>query len=198
MLTLDEIAHHISPILKSPHFRTYEFENDPGISNTISISAAILVIIHCKDATPHMLLTKRSSHVRSHTGEISFPGGTYSSIFDSDLLDTALRETREEVGLYFRAEDILGRLETVHTLTSNFTIVPFITLQTKIPEPKIFTNEVESIVDVPLQETLATCQPDLDHYHISQKEVYKFTHQETVIWGATARVLKQLHNYLKS
>jgi 8-oxo-dGTP pyrophosphatase MutT (NUDIX family) len=198
MLTLDEIAHHISPMLKSPQFRTYEFENDPDISNTISISAAILVIIHCKDATPHMLLTKRSSHIRSHTGEISFPGGTYSSIFDSDLLDTALRETREEVGLYFRAEDILGRLETVHTLTSNFTIVPFITLQTKIPEPKISTNEVESIIDVPLQETLATCQPDLDHYHISQKEVYKFTHQETVIWGATARVLKQLHNYLKS
>jgi 8-oxo-dGTP pyrophosphatase MutT (NUDIX family) len=197
MLTLDEIAHHISPKLKSPHLRIHEFEHDPGISNTISISAAILVIIHCKDATPHMLLTKRSSQVRSHTGEISFPGGTYSSIFDSDLLDTALRETREEVGLYFRDEDILGRLETVHTLTSNFTIVPFITLQNKIPEPKIFTNEVESIIDVPLQETLATCQPDLDHYHISQKEVYKFTHQETVIWGATARILKQLHNYLK-
>jgi 8-oxo-dGTP pyrophosphatase MutT (NUDIX family) len=197
MLTLDEIANHISPMLKSPHFRTYEFEHVPGIGNTISISAAILVIIHCKDATPHTLLTKRSSQVRSHTGEISFPGGTYSNMFDSDLLDTALRETREEVGLYFRAEDILGRLETVHTLTSNFTIVPFITLQTKIPEPKIFTNEVESIIDVPLQETLATCQPDLDHYHISQKEVYKFIHQETVIWGATARILKQLHNYLK-
>lgn len=197
MLTLDEIANHISPILKSPRLRTNEVELDPSISNTVSISAAILVIIHCKDATPHMLLTKRSSHVRSHTGEISFPGGTYSNIFDSDLLDTALRETREEVGLYFRAEDILGRLGTVHTLTSNFTIVPFITLQTKIPEPKIFTSEVESIIDVPLQETLATCQPDLDHYHISQKEVYKFTHRETVIWGATARILKQLHDYLK-
>jgi 8-oxo-dGTP pyrophosphatase MutT (NUDIX family) len=196
MLTLDDIAQLISPILKTPLFRTYQFENDPGIRNTLSISAAILVIIHCKHVTPHMLLTKRSSNLRSHTGEISFPGGRYSSIHDSNLLDTALRETREEVGLYFRAEDILGRLESVHTLTSNFTIVPFITLQTKIPEPKIFTNEVESIIDVPLQETLATCQPDLDHYHISQKEVYKFTHQETVIWGATARVLKQLHDYL--
>jgi 8-oxo-dGTP pyrophosphatase MutT (NUDIX family) len=198
MLTLDDIAHLISPILKNPHFRTYESGNDTNSRDKLSISAAILVIIHCKGGTPHMLLTKRSSHLRSHTGEISFPGGTRSSVYDLNLLDTALRETREEVGLHFRAEDILGRLETVHTLTSNFTIVPFITLQTKIPKPKIFTNEVESIIDVPLQETLATCQPDLDHYHISQKEVYKFTHQETVIWGATARILKQLHNYLTS
>jgi 8-oxo-dGTP pyrophosphatase MutT (NUDIX family) len=196
MLTLDDIAHNINPILKNPQFRTNESGNDASSGDTLSISAAILVIIHCKYATPHMLLTKRSSNLRSHTGEISFPGGRYSSVYDLNLLDTALRETREEVGLYFRAEDILGRLESVHTLTSNFTIVPFITLQTKIPEPKIFTDEVESIIDVPLQETLATCQPDLDHYHISQKDVYKFTHQETVIWGATARVLKQLHNYL--
>jgi 8-oxo-dGTP pyrophosphatase MutT (NUDIX family) len=191
MLTLDEIAHLISPILKNPHFRTYESGNDATSRDKHSISAAILVIIHCKGGTPHMLLTKRSSHLRSHTGEIAFPGGRRSGVYDLNLLDTALRETREE-------EDILGRLETVHTLTSNFTIVPFITIQTKIPKPKIFTNEVESIIDVPLQETLATCQPDLDHYHISQKEVYKFTHQETVIWGATARILKQLHNYLAS
>ena len=198
MLTLDDIAHLISPILKYPHFQTYESGNDATSRDKHSISAAILVIIHCKGGTPHMLLTKRSSHLRSHTGEIAFPGGRRSCVYDLNLLDTALRETREEVGLHFRAEDILGRLETVHTLTSNFTIVPFITIQTKIPKPKIFTNEVESIIDVPLQETLATCQPDLDHYHISQKEVYKFTHQETVIWGATARILKQLHNYLTS
>lgn len=196
MLTLNDIAHLISPLLMNPNLRTYESENDTRSHDTLSRAAAILVIIHCKRGTPHTLLTRRSSHLRFHTGEISFPGGRYSSVNDLNLLDTALRETREEVGLCFSAADILGKLETVHTLTSNFTIVPFITLQTNIPEPKIFTNEVESIIDVPLQDTLATCQPDLDHYHISQKDVYKFTHQGIVIWGATARILKQLHNYL--
>ncbi len=171
MLTLNDIAHLISPLLMNPNLRTYESENDTFNHDTLSRAAAILVIIHCKHGTPHTLLTRRSSHLRFHTGEIS-------------------------LGLCFSAADILGRLETVHTLTSNFTIVPFITLQTNIPEPKIFTNEVESIIDVPLQDTLATCQPDLDHYHISQKDVYKFTYQGIVIWGATARILKQLHNYL--
>jgi hypothetical protein len=73
--------------------------------------------------------------------------------------------------------------------------VPFITIQENIPEPKICANEVDCIVDVPLQETLAAFEPDIEHYQISRKGVYKFTYQGFVIWGATARILKQLHDY---
>ena len=134
--------------------------------------------------------------LKNHTGEISFPGGQYSRAIDPSLLDTALRETIEEVGLYFTAQDILGRLRTVYTLTSNFTIVPFITIQKSIPEPKILANEVDCIVDIPLQKTLATFEPDIEHYHISQKGIYKFTYGEFVIWGATARILKQMYDCL--
>ena len=134
--------------------------------------------------------------LKNHTGEISFPGGQYSRAIDPSLLDTALRETIEEVGLYFTAQDILGRLRTVYTLTSNFTIVPFITIQKSIPEPKILANEVDCIVDTPLQKMLATFEPDIEHYHISQKGTYKFTYGEFVIWGATARILKQIYDCL--
>jgi 8-oxo-dGTP pyrophosphatase MutT (NUDIX family) len=143
-----------------------------------------------------VLLTRRSSKLKYHTGEISFPGGQYCRAIDPSLLDTALRETTEEVGLCFTAEDILGRLRTVYTLTSNFTIVPFITIQKNIPEPKILASEVDCVVDIPLQETLATFEPDVEHYHISQKGVYKFTYGDFVIWGATARILKQLYDCL--
>jgi 8-oxo-dGTP pyrophosphatase MutT (NUDIX family) len=182
--------------LDSHHITLNGKDSSTSINNGLSRTAAVLIIVHSKSGVPHVLLTRRSSMLKNHTGEISFPGGQYSRAIDPSLLDTALRETIEEVGLYFTAQDILGRLRTVHTLTSNFTIVPFITIQKNIPEPKVFTNEVDCVVDIPLQETLATFEPDVEHYHISQKGVYKFRYGEFVIWGATARILKQLYDCL--
>src|SRR6185436_452186 len=62
--------------------------------------AAVLVIIHYHNDNPHLFLTKRSSGLKSHRGEISFPGGRYSTA-DRTLLTTALRETQEEIGITF-------------------------------------------------------------------------------------------------
>jgi 8-oxo-dGTP pyrophosphatase MutT (NUDIX family) len=197
MLTLTDIERRIGPLLLDSHRVTlYAKSSSTSVNDGLSRTAAVLIIVHSKSRTPHVLLTRRSSKLKYHTSEISFPGGQYSCAIDPSLLDTALRETTEEVGLCFTAQDILGRLRTVYTLTSNFTIVPFITIQKNIPEPKILANEVDCIVDVPLQETLATFEPDIEHYHISQKGVYKFTYGEFVIWGATARIFKQLYDCL--
>lgn len=195
-MRLNEIEDRIKSILNIAPLAIFEVENKYSGIEGISRTAAVLIIIHCKHHIPHILLTKRSSSLKSHTGEISFPGGQYSPTEDSNLLDTALRETKEEIGLSFRPENIRGRLKSVHTLTSNFTIVPFVALPKHIPEPKIFTNEVEDIIDIPLQDTLASYQPDIEHYHISQQEVYKFAYQGIIIWGATARILKQLYDHL--
>jgi 8-oxo-dGTP pyrophosphatase MutT (NUDIX family) len=195
MITLKGIERRIGPLLESQSSR-FNLPTDRGTYDNLGRTAAVLIIIHCKNMTPHVLLTKRSSNLKSHTGEISFPGGQYSPAQDLSLLDTALRETKEEIGLSFRPEDILGQLESVYTLTSNYSIIPFITVQRNITTPKIFTNEVECVINVPLEETLATFQPDIEHYHISQQGVFKFTFQGTVIWGATARIFKQLYDYL--
>jgi 8-oxo-dGTP pyrophosphatase MutT (NUDIX family) len=196
MITLKGIERRIGPLLKSQQSSRFNVPTEHRAYDNLGRTAAVLLIIHCKNLTPHVLLTRRSYNLKSHTGEISFPGGQYSSAQDLSLLDTALRETKEEVGLSFRPEEILGQLESVYTLTSNYSIVPFITIQKKIAAPKIFTNEVDCVIDAPLEETLATFQPDIEHYHISQQGVYKFTFQGTVIWGATARILKQLYDHL--
>jgi 8-oxo-dGTP pyrophosphatase MutT (NUDIX family) len=164
-------------------------------SDTLNRTAAVLVIIHLKNQAPHILLTRRSSGLKYHTGEVSFPGGQFSRE-DLSLLNTALRETKEEVGLCFTPSDILGRLQTVYTMTSNFIVVPFVTIQDSISEPTVFAREVESIVDVPLHKTLATFKPDSEHYSLSEEGVYKFTYGNYVIWGATARILKQLYDHL--
>jgi 8-oxo-dGTP pyrophosphatase MutT (NUDIX family) len=161
--------------------------------------AAVLVIIHYNNKHnkegPHILLTKRSSRLRSHSSEISFPGGKHIKD-DRSLDDTAIRETKEELGLYIRPSDIIGRLKIVKTLTSNFIIVPYVTLQDKLPRPIIFADEVEKVLDVPLLEILSTMSSDTDHHHLSIKEVYKFTYGNEVVWGATARILKQLYDCL--
>ena len=157
--------------------------------------AAVLVIIHYhKKEKPHIFLTKRSSNLKSHTGEISFPGGRYVES-DGTLLATALRETEEEVGIAFSIDQIVGCLSAVRTMTSNHFIVPFVTLQDMLPQYRISTTEVEAVIDAPLIETLKSIELDTEHYHLA-KDAFKFTYGNNVIWGATARVLKQMHDIL--
>jgi 8-oxo-dGTP pyrophosphatase MutT (NUDIX family) len=156
--------------------------------------AAVLVIIHYHKDRPHVFLTKRSSSLKSHRGEISFPGGRYVES-DGTLLATALRETAEEVGIAFKIDQIIGCLSAVRTMTSNHFIVPFVTIQEMLPQYRISASEVEAVIDVPLIETLKSIEPDDEHYLLA-KDAFKFTHGNNVIWGATARVLKQMHDIL--
>jgi 8-oxo-dGTP pyrophosphatase MutT (NUDIX family) len=156
--------------------------------------AAVLVIIHYHRDRPYVFLTKRSSSLKLHAGEISFPGGRYIES-DGTFLATALRETAEEVGIRFTTDQILGCLTAVRTMTSNHFIVPFYTVQDMLPQYRISANEVEAVIDVPLIETLQSIQLDNEHYHIT-KDAFKFNYRNNIIWGATARVLKQMHDVL--
>ena len=156
--------------------------------------AAVLVIIHYHKDRPHVFLTKRSSSLKSHRGEISFPGGRYVES-DGTLLATALRETAEEVGIAFTIDQIIGCLSAVSTMTSNHFIVPFVTIQEMLPQYRISASEVEAVIDVPLIETLKSIEQDAEHYRLA-KDAFKFTYGNNVIWGATARVLKQMHDIL--
>lgn len=160
----------------------------------LATPAAVLVIIHYHKDRPHVFLTKRSSNLKSHTGEISFPGGRYVE-GDGTFLKTALRETAEEVGIEFTIDQIVGCLSAVRTMTSNHFIVPFVTIQDILPQYRISSSEVEVVIDVPLIETLESIKLDTEHYHLA-KDAFKFTYGKNVIWGATARVLKQMHDIL--
>lgn len=157
--------------------------------------ASVLVIIHYTNASPHILLTKRNPVLKTHKGEIAFPGGAFSKQ-DKSLCETAIRETREEIGVIIKQKDILGNLQSVRTLTSNFYIVPFVTLQDKILETQILISEVQKVIDAPLFDLLHTIKIDLEHRDMSTISLYKFTYEDEIIWGATARILKQLYDCL--
>lgn len=159
--------------------------------------ASVLVIIHYHGATPHIILTKRSTSVRLHGGEVCFPGGRYDPVEDKNLLDTAIRETNEELGLLLNTGDIIGRLQPVKTLTSNFIIYPFLTIRQTVARPMSLSAEVERVIDAPLYRVLDSITPDHRYSNFSSNgHLYKFKFKDDIVWGATSRILKQLHDRL--
>ncbi len=155
--------------------------------------ASVLIIIF--DDSPKILMIKKPITMNHHGGEIAFPGGKISNE-DNDLLDTAIRETREETGIIVEREKILGQLEPVTTLNSGFTILPFVCILNKIGDLTP-NSEVDEFLEIPLESFLKTLANDLDPKHNSIQEMYTFTFEDHLIWGASARMLKQITAKLK-
>ncbi len=156
--------------------------------------ASILVVIYGK--SPIVVMTEKPKHMKFHAGEISFPGGKLDTD-DSDLLDTALRETREEIGLSINRDQVIGQLNPVITLNSGFSILPFVSVVDEIP-PLLANAEVEKIFHIPLEPFLKTIARDPDPSHNLIQEMYTFEYQGQIVWGASARVLKQIADCLLS
>lgn len=156
--------------------------------------AAVMITIY--GGEPTIIMTERPKTMNHHAGEISFPGGRWHKK-DTDLLDTAIRETREEIGIEITRGQVIGQLKSVTTLNSGFTIAPFITIQNEIP---LLTpnSEIESILNIPLIPLLKTIEEDNDPNHKSIQEMYTFTFQNHLIWGASARMLNQILNILSA
>ena len=155
--------------------------------------ASVLIIIY--GDKPEILMTKKPITLTQHGGEISFPGGKISEI-DDDLLDTALRETKEETGLKILRDNVIGQLKQVTTLNSGFTIVPFVCMLDSIGR-LVPNSEVDSFLHIPLLPFLETLESDLDPKHNSIQEMYTYTFERNLIWGASARMLKQITDILR-
>ena len=135
----------------------------------------------------HVLLTERSEEVDFHKGQVCFPGGTREPS-DSSLLQTALRETEEEIGVKAKDVEILGEFDDNLTLTSNYVISPFVAF---IPYPyplKADGREIREIFSVPLSFLMDEANFKQDSYE----------YEGHIIWGATARILRQFIDLLKS
>ncbi len=153
--------------------------------------AAVLVPLFEKGADCHLLFTKRSDHVKYHKGEISFPGGVVDEE-DLELISTALREAHEEIGLKEEDVQIIGILDDIVTITE-FIVTPIVGL---FPYPypfKVSEVEIAELIEVPLSSLLDdACFSQREIIRSSQTEVvYAYQYEKHIIWGATARILKQ-------
>ncbi len=153
--------------------------------------AAVLLPLYESGGEYHLLFTKRTEIVEHHKGQISFPGGAYQE-GDENFLATALRETFEEIGVKAEDVEVLGELDDTTTVT-NFVMSPFVGV---IPYPydfNIFEGEVEELITVPISAFLdKNSFREGSHVHDGRVvDTYIYEVGGTVIWGATARVLKQ-------
>lgn len=154
--------------------------------------AAVMIIIHFTNSNPHVILIKRTNLVKNHASEISFPGGNFIEN-DVEMLETAVRELNEEIGIKITRKQVVGYLDIERTLTSRYIIYPYVALIERMPEITSTNYEVEKIIDAPLIPLLETRENDLMHQkQYSIPNLPKFTYKNEIIWGATARILDQL------
>ncbi len=163
------------------------------------VVAAVLVPIYRDNGISHVLLTKRSSQVEHHKGEISFPGGKLDDT-DPDLLACALRETAEEVGVAPHDVDILGELDDFYTVATNFLVVPFVGT---IPFPYDFrpsSREIDEVLGVPLEVFFDPKRRSEETMVFGDQpvEIISYRWHGYNIWGATARILKHFTELIEN
>lgn len=159
--------------------------------------AAVLVPLLNTQSGLQVLLTKRSSKLKHHPGQVSFPGGKHEQT-DKNLQNTATREAQEEVGINPNHVTILGQLPNHHTVTS-FLVTPFVGLIENDFTPVLDKNEVEEAFCVPF-----AFLADLRNYSIQyrywrneRRSYYTIPYGPFYIWGATARMLFELAKALE-
>ncbi len=194
-MTHPDLLSRIEAALERPGKPSSDFDLNPDIvlpAGRVVRPAAVLIGIERTSKGAQVLLTKRSSKLKHHPGQIAFPGGKVDP-GDASLEAAALREAWEEVGLDPKIVRILGQLPSHETVTS-FNVTPIVAemIEPFMPIPEV--GEVEEVFTVPLAHVL-----DPDNYAIQRRRwrgkwrsFYTVPYGPYYIWGATARMLRNL------
>jgi 8-oxo-dGTP pyrophosphatase MutT (NUDIX family) len=163
-------------------------------------AAAVLAPLYEREGRPHLLFTRRAETLAAHRGEISFPGGAHEP-GDGALEQTALREAEEEIGLAPERVELLGLLQPVWTVVSNFTILPFVgLLPNGLGELRPNAAEVALVIEAPLADLANPAIFHMEEWVRSgqKRPVYFYDYGPHRIWGATARMLYDLLELLRA
>lgn len=180
-----------SPVPEDTHIKPLP----PG---TVVTHAAVLVPLVDREQGVNVLLTKRTSHLNHHPNQISFPGGRVE-VDDRDRIETALRETEEEIGLARHLIEIAGTLPD-YEMPSGFVVTPVVGWIVPPFECKADPFEVHTIFEVPLARFLCAdnYQRRRSHFEGRDRDYLATPYQGHYIWGATAAMLYSLFRQLSS
>ncbi len=195
LITLDGQSDDACPIDPSPlggDFGLRPGGRRPNFAEVTQTPAAVLLplVTHAEGLT--ILLTRRTERLRTHAGQVAFPGGRKEPR-DRDLAETALRETEEEIGLDRKWIALAGRLDRYQTVTG-FLVTPFVGFVKAGFSLRIDPREVAETFEIPF--TLITARRNFEIrsliYEGQEREFYCLEHGGQVIWGATAGMLLNL------
>jgi 8-oxo-dGTP pyrophosphatase MutT (NUDIX family) len=176
-----------------------ELNGQPWTGQALKRAAVLLPIVRRSEGLT-MLLTQRTDHLINHGGQVSFPGGRTEE-HDSSPIETALRETGEEIGLPRRHVEILGVLPE-HITVTGYRVTPVVGLVTPPFELAADPNEVAEIFEVPL----GFLMDGMNHQRLSvelpdgagRRSFYAMPYERFFIWGATAAMLRNLFHFLRA
>lgn len=165
---------------------------DPRVMPEQLHSPAAVLIAITDRPEPGVILTRRADHLRTHAGQVAFPGGRVDNE-DADVIAAALREAEEEIGLPRAHVDVIGITDPYKTYTG-YDIIPVLAVIPPDIEFHPHLGEVESVFETPLSELL---HPDafsnkLIEYDGKSHHYYELCWQDYRIWGVTAAIIVNL------
>jgi 8-oxo-dGTP pyrophosphatase MutT (NUDIX family) len=156
--------------------------------------SAVLLLLYEREGEPYFVLTQRHAYKGVHSKQVSLPGGKKEDT-DQSLVDTALRETREEIGVRESLVDVIGNLTDVYIPPSGFLVTPVIGFLESEPEFQTDPREVDYIIESPIARLLESdvIQETKIPIGISQIKVKTpyFSILDHIVWGATAMILSE-------
>lgn len=163
-------------------------------------ASAVMMLLYPKGLKTHVLLIERATYKGVHSGQVGFPGGKYEQE-DADLLHTALRETQEEVGIEDKDIQIIQPYTKIYIPPSNFFVQPYLGISRKellfIPDAFEVANIIELPLDILMEDQLIQTV-EMKTSYASWTQVPAFVYKGYTIWGATAMMLSELKETLKT
>jgi 8-oxo-dGTP pyrophosphatase MutT (NUDIX family) len=172
-----------------PSVRLREFDPIPETAR----KSSVLLLLFERNHIIHTLLILRPAYNGVHSSQVSFPGGSYAEE-DSNLEDTALRETEEETGLQRSKINIIGSLTELYIPPSNFLVKPYVAYTDDIGKLTPETKEVEKIYEVELEQLLGERNIRTKAIRIQSGAEFLTPYYDVcnlTVWGATAMILRE-------
>ena len=176
----------------------YDQSIELPFSEINSTPAAVLILLYLADNEIYFFLTKRTDELKHHKGQISFPGGTQEG--NEKLIDTALRETQEEIGINKTSISIIGTITPLFVPVTGFMIYPFIGYSLNKLNPKLDPVEVATIFSVNISDLLNKENRTTEIRNIRGYDVQVpyFKLNDYQVWGATSMILSEFRDLIKS
>jgi 8-oxo-dGTP pyrophosphatase MutT (NUDIX family) len=172
---------------------------DPGPGMPRPKESAVTALLFPEDDGVKLLLMKRVEDDTIHSAQLSFPGGQKEKN-DKDLLDTALREMKEEVGISREDVEVIGRLTPLYISVSNFMVFPFVAYCDHTPDFHLNRAEVEKVIKADISRLLmpgSKTYRSVTTKYLHNFEVPCFSVDGEVLWGATAMMTHELLEVMK-